>query len=216
MDQKIAQLYDEGKVEQAIHLLIKKIDQHPQQVANYLQLSTYLIEQGSLDQAQKLLEQAQHLVKEPQELNYNLAVCYYMQGDFDKALALLDQIPNDDLTLYQKALTYLKLGQGQKALAYALTIKKIDERIQELLGDIWLSLGENQQAQQMYLAIPDNKKNAKVYFLLAVTTLEKDRDQAQKYFAQAKQMDAKYYQQAMNQYASIMKMLNDKEKKNYE
>lgn len=216
MDQKIAQLYDEGKVEQAIHLLIKKIDQHPQQVANYLQLSTYLIEQGSLDQAQKLLEQAQHLVKEPQELNYNLAVCYYMQGDFDKALALLDQIPNDDLTLYQKALTYLKLGQGPKALAYALTIKKIDERIQELLGDIWLSLGENQQAQQMYLAIPDNKKNAKVYFLLGVTTLEKDRDQAQKYFAQAKQMDAKYYQQAMNQYASIMKMLNDKEKKNYE
>ena len=216
MDQKIAQLYDEGKVEQAIHLLIKKIDQHPQQVANYLQLSTYLIEQGSLDQAQKLLEQAQHLVKEPQELNYNLAVCYYMQGDFDKALALLDQIPNDDLTLYQKALTYLKLGQGQKALAYALTIKKIDERIQELLGDIWLSLGENQQAQQMYLAIPDNKKNAKVYFLLGVTTLEKDRDQAQKYFAQAKQMDAKYYQQAMNQYASIMEMLNDKEKKNYE
>ncbi|QLL74225.1 tetratricopeptide repeat protein [Lactobacillus crispatus] len=216
MDQKIAQLYDEGKVEQAIHLLIKKIDQHPQQVANYLQLSTYLIEQGSLDQAQKLLEQAQHLVKEPQELNYNLAVCYYMQGDFDKALALLDQIPNDDLTLYQKALTYLKLGQGQKALAYALTIKKIDERIQELLGDIWLSLGENQQAQQMYLAIPDNKKNAKVYFLLGVTTLEKDRDQAQKYFAQAKQMDAKHYQQAMNQYASIMKMLNDKEKKNYE
>lgn len=216
MDQKIAQLYDEGKVEQAVHLLIKKIDQHPQQVANYLQLSTYLIEQGSLDQAQKLLEQAQHLVKEPQELNYNLAVCYYMQGDFDKALALLDQIPNDDLTLYQKALTYLKLGQGQKALAYALTIKKIDERIQELLGDIWLSLGENQQAQQMYLAIPDNKKNAKVYFLLGVTTLEKDRDQAQKYFAQAKQMDAKYYQQAMNQYASIMKMLNDKEKKNYE
>lgn len=213
MDQKIAQLYDEGKVEQAIHLLIKKIDQHPQQVANYLQLSTYLIEQGSLDQAQKLLEQAQHLVKEPQELNYNLAVCYYMQGDFDKALALLDQIPNDDLTLYQKALTYLKLGQGQKALAYALTIKKIDERIQELLGDIWLSLGENQQAQQMYLSIPDNKKNAKVYFLLGVTTLEKDRDQAQKYFAQAKQMDAKYYQQAMNQYASIMKMLNDKENK---
>ena len=216
MDQKIAQLYDEGKVEQAIHLLIKKIDQNPQQVANYLQLSTYLIEQGSLDQAQKLLEQAQHLVKEPQELNYNLAVCYYMQGDFDKALALLDQIPNDDLTLYQKALTYLKLGQGQKALAYALTIKKIDERIQELLGDIWLGLGENQQAQQMYLAIPDNKKNAKVYFLLGVTTLEKDRDQAQKYFAQAKQMDAKYYQQAMNQYASIMKMLNDKEKKNHE
>ena len=154
MDKKIAQLYDNGKVDQAIHLLVQKIDQKPQNIENYLQLSTYLIEQGSVDQAQQLLEQAQHLVKKPQKLNYNLAVSYYMQGDFDKALALLDQIPNDDLTLYQKALTYLKLGQSQKALAYALTIKKVDDKVQELLGDIWMSLGENAQAQQAYLMIP--------------------------------------------------------------
>lgn len=213
MNNKIEKLYNEGKVDQAIHLLIKKIDEKPQKVENYLQLSTYLIEQGSADQAQKLLEQAQHLVKKPRELSYNLAVCYYMQGDFDKALNLLDQIPNDDLTLYQKALTYLKLGQSQKALAYALTIKKIDERVQELLGDIWLSMGEAKKAEQMYLAIPEDKRTAKVYFLLGVTTLEKDRDQAKKYFDQAKQMDIKYYHHAMNQYASIMKMLNDKEKK---
>ncbi|WP_297950465.1 tetratricopeptide repeat protein [uncultured Lactobacillus sp.] len=216
MNQKIAKIYDDGKVDQAIRLLIKEIDQHPQQVGNYLQLSTYLIEQGSVDQAQKLLEQAQHLVKSPQELNYNLAVCHYMQGDFDQALALLDQIPNDDLTLYQKALTYLKLGQTQKALAYALTIKKVDERVQELLGDIWLSLGETQKAEQMYLAIPNAKRTAKIYFLLGITSLEKSREQAQQYFAKAKQMDAKYYQQAMNQYASIMKMINDKEKKKHD
>lgn len=213
MDKKIAELYDDGKVNDAIHQLIKKIDQKPQNVENYLQLSTYLIEQGSADQAQKLLEQAQHLVKKPQELSYNLSVCYYMQGDFDKALALLDQIPNDDLTLYQKALTYLKLGRSQKALAYALTIKKVDERIQELLGDIWMSLGESRQARQMYLAIPEIKRTAKVYFLLGVSTLEADRVQAEQYFAKAKQMDEKYYKRAMNQYASIMKMLNDKEKK---
>ena len=213
MNNKIEKLYNEGKVDQAIHLLIKKIDEKPQNIENYLQLSTYLIEQGSADQAQKLLEQAQHLVKKPRELSYNLAVCYYMQGDLDKALNLLDQIPNDDLTLYQKALTYLKLGQSQKALAYALTIKKIDERVQELLGDIWLSMGEAKQAEQMYLAIPEDKRTAKVYFLLGVTTLEKDRDHAEKYFDQAKQMDIKYYHHAMNQYVSIMKMLNNKEKK---
>lgn len=213
MDKKIAQLYDEGKIDQAIHLLIRNIDQKPQQVGNYLQLSTYLIEQGSTDQALKLLQEAQHLVKKPQELNYNLAVCYYMQGEFDKAIQILDQIPNDDLTLYQKALTYLKLGQGQKALAYALTIKNIDERVQELLGDIWLSLGELAQAEQMYLAIPAAKRTAKVYFLLGVTTAEKDRDQAQKYFAKSKSMDEKYYTHAMDQYASILKTINDKEKK---
>ena len=213
MDKKIAQLYDNGKVGQAIHLLVQKIDQKPQNIENYLQLSTYLIEQGSVDQAQQLLEQAQHLVKKPQELNYNLAVSYYMQGDFDKALALLDQIPNDDLTLYQKALTYLKLGQSQKALAYALTIKKVDDKVQELLGDIWMSLGENAQAQQAYLMIPKDRRTAKIYFLLGVSTMEKDRTQAEAYFAKAKAMDEKYYKRAMDQYASIMKMLNDKEKK---
>lgn len=213
MDKKIAQLYDNGKVDQAIHLLVQKIDQKPQNIENYLQLSTYLIEQGSVDQAQQLLEQAQHLVKKPQELNYNLAVSYYMQGDFDKALALLDQIPNDDLTLYQKALTYLKLGQSQKALAYALTIKKVDDKVQELLGDIWMSLGENAQAQQAYLMIPKDRRAAKIYFLLGVSTMEKDRTQAEAYFAKAKAMDEKYYKRAMDQYASIMKMLNDKEKK---
>lgn len=213
MDKKIAQLYDNGKVDQAIHLLVQKIDQKPQNIENYLQLSTYLIEQGSVDQAQQLLEQAQHLVKKPQELNYNLAVSYYMQGDFDKALALLDQIPNDDLTLYQKALTYLKLGQSQKALAYALTIKKVDDKVQELLGDIWMSLGENAQAQQAYLMIPKDRRTVKIYFLLGVSTMEKDRTQAEAYFAKAKAMDEKYYKRAMDQYASIMKMLNDKEKK---
>lgn len=213
MDKKIAQLYDNGKVDQAIHLLVQKIDQKPQNIENYLQLSTYLIEQGSVDQAQQLLEQAQHLVKKPQELNYNLAVSYYMQGDFDKALALLDQIPNDDLTLYQKALTYLKLGQSQKALAYALTIKKVDDKVQELLGDIWMSLGENAQAQQAYLMIPKDRRTAKIYFLLGVSAMEKDRTQAEAYFAKAKAMDEKYYKRAMDQYASIMKMLNDKEKK---
>lgn len=213
MDKKIAQLYDEGKVDQAIHLLVQRIDDKPQNVDNYLQLSTYLIEQGSLDQAQQLLEHAQHLVKKPKELNYNLAICYYMQGDFDKALNLLDQIPNDDLTLYQKALTYLKLGQSQKALAYALTIKNIDERVQELLGDIWMSMGNNDMARQMYLKIPLKKRTAKIYFLLGVSTLEKDRTQAKEYFDRAKKMDEKYYKRAMDQYASIMKMLNDKEKK---
>ncbi|XGK32316.1 tetratricopeptide repeat protein [Lactobacillus acidophilus] len=213
MDKKIAQLYDEGKVDQAIHLLVQRIDDKPQNIDNYLQLSTYLIEQGSLDQAQQLLEHAQHLVKKPKELNYNLAICYYMQGDFDKALNLLDQIPNDDLTLYQKALTYLKLGQSQKALAYALTIKNIDERVQELLGDIWMSMGNNDTARQLYLKIPLEKRTAKIYFLLGVSTLEKDRTQAKEYFDRAKKMDEKYYKRAMDQYASIMKMLNDKEKK---
>lgn len=211
MNKEIDQLYQDGKIKEAIHLLIAKIDAHPQKIEPYLQLSTYLLEQGSNDQAQKLLEQALHLVKKPQELYYNLAVCYYSQGEFEKALQLLDQIPNDDLTLYQKALVYLKIGQGRKALAYALTIKQIDERVLELLGDIWLSLGENNAARSTFLKIDEEKRSAKVYFLLGVTTMEKDFTLAKKYFEQSKELDYKYFKQAQKQYDNLLGLINQKE-----
>ena len=214
MDKKIAKLYDAGKTDRAIHLLIKQIDAHPKNVDNYLQLSTYLLEQGSPDQATKLLEEAKHLVAKPRDLDYNLAVCYYMQGDFDKALNLLDQIPNDDLVLYQKALVYLKLGKKRKALAFALTVKQVDNRVRELLGDIWLSLGDMKQAKTNFTQIPEEERSAKVNFLLGVTLFADNRDRAEKYFARSKKMDKKYYQTAKNQYASILKMLSGKGKKN--
>lgn len=214
MNKKIAKLYDAGKPDRAIHLLIKQIDAHPKNVDNYLQLSTYLLEQGSPDQATKLLEEAKHLVEKPRDLDYNLAVCYYMQGDFDKALNLLDQIPNDDLVLYQKALVYLKLGKKRKALAFALTVKQVDNRVRELLGDIWLSLGDMKQAKTNFTQIPEEERSAKVNFLLGVTLFVYNRDRAEKYFTRSKKMDKKYYQTAKNQYASILKMLSGKGKKN--
>lgn len=212
MDKEIAKLYDAGETARAIHLLIKKIDAHPNSVDNYLQLSTYLLEQGSVDQAQKLLEEAMHLVKKPQELLYNLAVCYYSQGEFEKALKILDEIPNDDLTLYQKALVYLKLGRPEKALAYALTIKKQDQRTLELIADIWLNLGQISEAREGYLKIPENSRSAKVNFLLGVCFLEKDYETAQSYFKKSKQMDAKYYEQAQKQYANLLNLINNKGK----
>lgn len=214
MNKKIAKLYDAGKTDRAIHLLIKQIDAHPKNVDNYLQLSTYLLEQGSPDQATKLLEEAKHLVEKPRDLDYNLAVCYYMQGDFDKALNLLDQIPNDDLVLYQKALVYLKLGKKRKALAFALTVKQVDNRVRELLGDIWLSLGDMKQAKTNFTQIPEEERSAKVNFLLGVTLFAYNRDRAEKYFTRSKKMDKKYYQTVKNQYASILKMLSGKGKKN--
>lgn len=214
MDKKIAKLYDAGNVDRAIHLLIKKIDQHPKQVENYLQLSTYLIEQNSPDQALELLKKAQGLVDKPQELTYNIAVCYYMQGEFKKSLALLDTLPNDDETLYQKALVFIKLGQYQKALAYAMTIKVTDERTLELLGDIWLSLGNLQQANQAYKKITTEKRNAKVNFLLGLTVLDQDRNQAQKYFNLSKKKDSAYFANAEKQYAALMEMVRGKNGKN--
>lgn len=213
MDSKIDELYNSKKVDEAIHALIEKIDKDPHNTDNYLQLSTYLIDQGAGDQAMQLLEKAKGLVKDSNALDYNLAVAYYTQGEFDKALNLLNNIPNDDLTLYQKALVYLKLGQNEKALAFALSIKNVDDRVKELLGDIWLAWGDLKSAKQSYDSIPEDNRTAKIYFLLGVSTYSENRDLAEKYFAKSKSLDEKYYNNAKDQYGSLMKLISQNKNK---
>ena len=205
---------DSTPVKKRVHELIKKIDAHPHNSENYLKLATYLIEQGSSDQAAQLLEKAKNLVAHPQDLDYDLAVCYYMQGKFDQALGLLKQIPNDDLVLYQKALVFFKIGQNQKALAYALTIKNVDAKVLELIGDIWLSLGNMKEAEMSYSKISATKRTAKSNFMLGITILTRSRKEAEKYFARSKEQDPKLFSKEQKQYASILKLVNEARKKN--
>lgn len=214
MDKKIANLYDAGKVDDAIHLLIEKINNDPKNIENYLQLSTYLIEQNSADQALELLEKARGIVERPEDLTYNIAVCYYMQGDFAKSLALLNSIPDDEETMYQKSLIFMKLGQYQKALAYALTLKNQDERTLELIGDIWLSLGDLKSANQTYSKILKDQRNAKVNFLLGLTLFDTNPDKAEKYFKLSKKQDPKYFVQAQKQYNAVAKLIRGKHDRN--
>lgn len=207
-------LYDTGHVDQAIHLLIKEIDNNPKQIDNYLQLSTILIEQNSADQALELLKKAQQVVIQPEKLSYNIAICYYMLGDFEKSLEIMNKLPNDDETYYQKALIFMKLGQYQKALAFALTIKKMDARSLELIGDIWLSLGDLKNARAYFDKIPENKRSAKDNFLLGLTIFNQDKDQAQKFFEKAKKQDKNYVAHAEKQYAAIAKLIRGKDGRN--
>ena len=214
MDKKIANLYDAGNVDKAIHLLIEKINKDPKDIENYLQLSTYLIEQNAADQALELLEKARGLVKHPEDLTYNIAVWYYMQGDFAKSLTLLNSIADDEETMYQKALIFMKLGQYQKALAYALTLKNQDERTLELIGDIWLSLGDLKSANQTYNKISEDQRNAKVNFLLGLTLFDTNPDEAEKYFKLSKNQDPKYFAQAQKQYNAVAKLIRGKNGRN--
>lgn len=204
-------LYDAGKTDQAVHLLIKKIDEHPKKIDNYLQLSTILIEQNSAEQALELLQKAKQVVSDPEKLDYNIAICYYMLGDFEKSLALINKLPNNDETYYQKALIFMKLGQYQKALAFALTIKNLDDRSLELLGDIWLSLGDLKNAYTFFEKIPENKRSAKVNFLLGLTLFDLDKERAEKFFTKAKKQDPKYVAQAQKQYSAIAKLIRGKD-----
>ena len=137
-----------------------------------------------------------------------------MQGDFAKSLTLLSSIADDEETMYQKALIFMKLGQYQKALAYALTLKNQDERTLELIGDIWLSLGDLKSANQTYKKISEDQRNAKVNFLLGLTLFDTDPDEAEKYFKLSKNQDPKYFAQAQKQYNAVAKLIRGKNGRN--
>ena len=137
-----------------------------------------------------------------------------MQGDFTKSLTLLSSIADDEETMYQKALIFMKLGQYQKALAYALTLKNQDERTLELIGDIWLSLGDLKSANQTYKKISEDQRNAKVNFLLGLTLFDTDPDEAEKYFKLSKNQDPKYFAQAQKQYNAVAKLIRGKNGRN--
>lgn len=108
----------------------------------------------------------------------------------------------------------MKLGQYQKALAYALTLKNQDERTLELLGDIWLSLGDLKTANKTYSQILKDQRNSKVNFLLGLTLFDTNPNEAEKYFKLSKNQDPKYFAQAQKQYNAVAKLIRGKNDKN--
>lgn len=192
------------KINAIIEKLIKRIDENPNQTSNYLELSDILLEQGSFDQANQLLKKAAALVNQPKELSYNLVLSEYFLGNFSAALKILEKMPNTDANLYQKSLVYFKLGQPEKALAFVLSIKKNDEHTFELLGDLWLSLGDLKSAKNSFLQIPKTKRTAKTWFLLSVTTISQDQVEANKYLKKAKELDNEYVKSALVQYNTYL------------
>lgn len=208
MNKKIRKVLPSNKQEAYIHSLICKIYAAPSDVNNYLELSTYLIENNSPEQALELLQKAKACTNDDtSSLDYNIAICFYMLGDYQAAGKILDSMPNDDATLYQKALVAIKSGQYAKALAYAITIKKPSMRTYELIGDCWLSQGKLVEARLEYKKIEASIRSAKINFLLGVTYFPEDRAEAEKYFERSKKQDAKYFYSAKKQYNSIVNMI---------
>lgn len=174
MNKKIRKVLPSNKQEAYIHSLICKIDAAPSDVNNYLELSTYLIENNSPEQALELLQKAKACTNDDtSSLDYNIAICFYMLGDYQAAGKILDSMPNNDATLYQKALVAIKSGQYAKALAYAITIKKPSMRTYELIGDCWLSQGKLVEARLEYKKIEASIRSAKINFYWVLPTFLK-------------------------------------------
>lgn len=198
----------DAKIEQHVHELIKRIDVNIHDIDAYLQLSTILIENGDANSALELLNRAKFQNPKSVDLDYNLAVAAFYTGDLELAQKILNSLPNTDENRYEKARVYFKLQQFEKALAFILTVKQHDDHYFELLGDIWLSLGNSQEAADAFKKI--TKPTVKSNFLLGVAQIDHDYAGAQKSFLVAQKIDQKEYAVLKTRFDDLLKLQQGK------
>jgi hypothetical protein len=96
MNKQAEKLFNQGDKEQAIKLIVADLNKNPKQLPEILQLSTYLVQAGDLEQAEELLARSLEMFKDNQDLLYNLGNVYYLADKFDKANEIFQSLINDN------------------------------------------------------------------------------------------------------------------------
>ncbi|AYE38015.1 tetratricopeptide repeat protein [Companilactobacillus zhachilii] len=198
MNKQAEKLFNQGDKEQAIKLIVADLNKNPKQLPEILQLSTYLVQAGDLEQAEELLARSLEMFKDNQDLLYNLGNVYYLADKFDKANEIFQSLINDNYAFeayFMMAKTLDQQGKKQLAIMYALTATEKaprDLQANELLADLLLANGNFQEALGFYQTANKIKPQAKYYFNMALCAMNLHQDY-QNYLDQSKKLDEKYY-----------------------
>jgi len=198
MNKKAEQLFNKGDKEAAIKLIVADLNENPKQLAEILQLSTYLVQVGDLEQAEELLARSLELFKDNQDLLYNLGNVYYLADKFDKANNIFQNLINDNYAFdayFMLAKTLNQQGKKQLAIMYALTAAEKapdDLQVNELLADLLLSNGNFNESLGFYKIAAKIKPEAKYYFNMALCAMNLHEDY-QTYLNKSKELDKSFY-----------------------
>lgn len=198
MNKQAEKLFNQGKKEAAVKLLVTDLKENPKQLPKILQLSTYLVQAGDLEQAEELLARSLELFKNNQDLLYNLGNVYYLADEYDKATQIFQKLADDNYAFeayFMMAKSLNQQGKRQLAIMYALTaVEKSPDDLQsnELLADLLLSNGNFQEALSFYQTASKIHPEAKFYFNMALCAMNLKLDY-QNYLDQAKKLDEDYY-----------------------
>ncbi|WP_119326913.1 tetratricopeptide repeat protein [Companilactobacillus musae] len=198
MNKKAEQLFNKGDKEAAIKLIVADLNKDPKQLTEILQLSTYLVQAGDLEQAEELLARSLEMFKDNQDLLYNLGNVYYLADKFDRANDIFQKLADDDYAFeayFMMAKTLNQQGKRQLAIMYALTATEKspkDLQANELLADLLLANGNFEESLEFYQKANEIKPQAKYYFNMALCAMNLKKDY-QSYLNKAKSLDEKYY-----------------------
>ncbi|KRK35126.1 tetratricopeptide repeat protein [Loigolactobacillus bifermentans] len=214
----IKALWQAGQQQEAVKALVNVIEQHPDQVDNYLELAAFLTTLQDFEQAQQLLQQVQQRFPDNQDIQYSLATTYYAAGRYDLAEPLFLKLTDSRLKTdqnYMLGALYHQKQDDKRALAFALTAQQAaPQRLDatQLVGDIWLSLGQFKAAEQAYQQVLSQQPDvAAAYFNVGLALLGAGEDAAA-YFKKADALDHDYFQQQQQRLADIERYLQAQKK----
>lgn len=211
---KAEELYNKGQKEEAVIFLVNQLNENFNQLPLILQLSTYLTYGGEFEQAEELLMKAKAIFANNLTIDYNLGNVYYTKGEYDKAQAIFELLVKKNFgheAMFMLAQTLNKLGSVNQALVYALTAldkAPADEAYSELVGDIFMSLGDFKNAKRYYKDSYNIKKNEKNSFNLGLCNMIL-KESYQEYFLESKNINKKYYENNIEKLDDIQKLINN-------
>lgn len=212
MNKQAEKLFNQGDKEAAIKLIVADLNKNPKQLPEILQLSTYLVQAGDLEQAEELLARSLEMFKDNQDLLYNLGNVYYLADKFDKANEIFQNLIDDNYAFeayFMMAKTLDQQGQKQKAIMYALTaVEKSpqDQQANELLADLLLANGNFQESLRFYQDANKIKPEAKYYFNMALCAMNLDQDY-QVFLKKSRELDENYYLKNEKKLADLQKFI---------
>lgn len=219
MDKKAEKLFNDGNKQDAIKLLVADLNKNPKQLPEILQLSTYLVQAGDLEQAEELLARSLEMFKNNQDLLYNLGNVYYLADKYDKANQIFQSLIDDNYAFeayFMMAKTLDQQGKRQLAIMYALTAAEKapkDLQANELLADLLLANGNFNEALGFYKAANEIQPEAKHYFNMALCAMNLKQDY-QSYLNESKKLDEAYYVKHEKKLADLQEFIKQQGDKN--
>lgn len=194
---------NEAKSNKIVHELVGKVEREPDNPDVYYELGSYLTKIKDYSHAEELYKKAlSHFDEKNMKsdlLEYGLGNVFYEAELYPEAIQSFQKVTNQAMkenAFLMMAQSYMAQESYQQALAFAITAQEINPEsidTNELIGDIFLALGQFENAARYYdqvLKVDDNHAKANFQRGLVGMVLGNPSDA---YFMRSKSSDEVYF-----------------------
>ncbi|SFH85090.1 tetratricopeptide repeat protein [Pisciglobus halotolerans] len=213
------QLWETGKVNEAIALLFQEIDETSDNRNSYYNLATILILSRKFEDAEVVLVEAEKKFPQDEMMLYAFGNLYYQKEDYPLAIQYFKKVNQLKHSLLKEETnrmmgqTYLAMDDPQKALVYLLQAESTagqDPTILMMIGNALMQTGFFTEAERYFERTTHlSKDNDEAWFKRGVCRFasENSLKEAEPYFNKAKTINPVRFEEQIKQFKQIEKTI---------